>query len=108
MIQVDIYYNDQDKISGYRVSGHADSNPEGFDQVCALVSLDTQLPVLGMERVLRHKVQCAVDEADGTLEVRLEDAPNEQTEVLLKTMVCGLQELKRYYPQCLTTEEHRR
>ena len=52
MIKVDIYEDDQGKIREYRVSGHADSNPEGFDEVCAMVSLTTQVPVLGMEQVL--------------------------------------------------------
>ena len=47
MIKVDIYEDDQGKIREYRVSGHADSNPEGFDEVCAMVSLTTQVPVLG-------------------------------------------------------------
>ena len=53
MIKVDIYEDDQGKIREYRVAGHADSNPEGFDEVCAMVSLTTQVPVLGMEQVLR-------------------------------------------------------
>lgn len=108
MITVDLFENKEGRITGYRVFGHADSNPEGFDQVCALVSLNTQLPILGLERVLHRKVKYSADQESGSLSVELTDAPDEQTELLFRTMVCGLTELKKYYPQYLATQEHRR
>ena len=88
MIKVDIYEDDQGKIREYRVSGHADSNPEGFDEVCAMVSLTTQVPVLGMEQVLSRTL--------------------DKTEVLLRTMVLGLKGIQKAYSDYLAIEEHRR
>ena len=108
MIKVDIYEDDQGKIREYRVSGHADSNPEGFDEVCAMVSLTTQVPVLGMEQVLSRTRDYSVDEEDGLLCVRLVDAPDDKTEVLLRTMVLGLKGIQKAYSDYLAIEEHRR
>lgn len=108
MIKVDIYEDDQGKIREYRVAGHADSNPEGFDEVCAMVSLTTQVPVLGMEQVLSRTLDYSVDEEDGLLCVRLVDAPDDKTEVLLRTMVLGLKGIQKTYSDYLAIEEHRR
>lgn len=108
MITVDLFEDGQGRITGYQVLGHADSNPEGFDEVCALVSLTTQLPILGLEQVLHRKVKYSADQESGALAVALEESADEQTELLFRTMVCGLRELKKYYPQYLTTQEHRR
>ena len=108
MIKVDIYEDDQGKIREYRVAGHADSNPEGFDEVCAMVSLTTQVPVLGMEQVLSRTLDYSGDEEDGLLCVRLVDAPDDKTEVLLRTMVLGLKGIQKAYSDYLAIEEHRR
>lgn len=108
MIKVDIYEDDQGKIREYRVAGHADSNPEGFDEVCAMVSLTTQVPVLGMEQVLSRTLDYSVDEEYGLLCVRLVDAPDDKTEVLLRTMVLGLKGIQKAYSDYLAIEEHRR
>ncbi len=108
MIKVDIFYNQEGLIEEYQVVGHADSVEEGFDQVCAMVSLTTQLPVLGLEQHLKRKLTYALNEEKGTLSVKLKDKPDELSEAILQTMVCGLANLQREYGKYLSTEEHRR
>lgn len=108
MIKVDIYYNKQGFVNEYKVSGHADSVDEGFDPVCALVSLTTQLPVLGLEQHLKRKLTYAINQEDGILSVKLDDTADELSEAILQTMVCGLHNLCQEYPQYLSTKEHRR
>ena len=108
MINVDIYYNEEGLINAYSVSGHADSVDEGFDNVCAMVSLTTQLPVLGLEQHLKRKLKYSMKIEEGSLQVKLMDNPNELTQAILQTMVLGLQNLKKEYPQYLDTKEHRR
>ena len=108
MITVDIFYNEDNLVDSYKVTGHAESVDEGFDQVCALVSLTTQLPVLGLEQHLKRKLAYALDEDEGMLEVKLESAPDDLSEAILQTMVCGLKNLQKEYPEYLNTKEHRR
>jgi len=104
MIVVDIYYNSRGRIRRYRVSGHAEYSPEGFDEVCYAVSLNTQVAANGLNEVLHRK-----DQEDGSLAVRLVDEPDAKTDAVLKTMVCGLRHLQKTYSQdYLMIKEHRR
>ena len=108
MIKVDIYYDQKGFINEYSVSGHADSVDEGFDNVCAMVSLTTQLPVLGLEQHLKRKLKYSMKVEEGTLQVKLVDAPDALSQAILQTMVLGLENLKKEYPKYIDTEEHRR
>ncbi len=108
MIKVDIYYDDKGLINEYSVAGHADSVDEGFDTVCAMVSLTTQLPVLGLEQHLNRKLKYSMNVEAGSLQVKLVDTPDELTQAILQTMVLGLKNLNKEYPRYLDTEEHRR
>ena len=108
MITVDVFYNAEGLVEEYKVTGHANSVEEGFDEVCALVSLTTQLPVLGLEQHLKRKLAYALDEEEGMLEVKLEDTPDDLTEAIMQTMICGLRNLQEEYPKYLSTKEHRR
>ena len=109
MIAVDIYYNRHGRIRRYRVSGHAEYNPEGFDEVCYAVSLNTQVAANGLNEVLHRKVDYSIDQEDGSLAVRLVDEPDAKTDAVLKTMVNGLRHLqKSYSSEYLTIKEHRR
>jgi uncharacterized protein YsxB (DUF464 family) len=109
MIQVDLYYNKHGRIRRYTVSGHAEANPEGFDEVCYAVSLNTQIATNGLNEVLHRKVTYSIDEEDGNLSVCLDSEPDAKTDAILQTMVCGLRHLQRSYPgQYLSIHEHRR
>ncbi len=108
MITIDIYYNQQGRIYKYASQGHADSVAEGFDSVCAMVSLTTQTPILGLERVLKREVITKINSDVGILEVELKNTPDEQTQLLLATMVEALQELEEVYGEYLHTVKHRR
>ncbi len=109
MVQVDIYYNERGRIRRYKVSGHAGLNPEGFDEVCFAVSLNTQVAANGLEEVLHKQVDYKIDQEDGSLWVCLRNEPDAKTDALLKTMVCGLRHLqKSYSSEYLTIKEHRR
>lgn len=108
MIKIDIFKNAQKLICAYRVKGHAEFNPEGFDPVCALVSVITQTPIMGLEQHLKHELSYIVDEEDGILEVTLKKAPNELTQAILATMLYGLKGLAENYPEYIRIQEHRR
>ena len=107
MISVTIYCNGEGRIYRYTVRGHAESVDEGFDPVCALVSLATQSPILGLERYLKRRLRVSVDKEAGSLEVILEEA-DEETEAILRTMLYTLEDLKKSDPHYLRTKKLRR
>ena len=96
-------------ITGYKVSGHAESAKAGeYDLICNSVSVLTQAPIIGLERYLKRKPFYRVDEVDGILEVALNSAPDELSQVLLMTMYYGVEELAQEFPQYVRIKEHRR
>lgn len=96
-------------ITGYKVSGHAESAKAGeYDLICNSVSVLTQAPIIGLERHLKRKPFYSVDEVDGILEVALNSAPDELSQALLMTMYYGVEELAQEFPQYVRIKEHRR
>lgn len=96
-------------ITGYKVSGHAESaKASEYDLICNSVSVLTQAPIIGLERHLKRKPFYRVDEVDGILEVALNSAPDELSQVLLMTMYYGVEELAQEFPQYVRIKEHRR
>ena len=108
MITIDIYRDDKGLINEYKVVGHADSVKDGFDPVCALISLTTQAPIIGLEEHLKRKLSLVIKQEEGILEVKLQNAADDLTEAILATMVLTLADLEKKYPEILHTKEHRR
>jgi uncharacterized protein YsxB (DUF464 family) len=106
MIKIDIFRTPAKLISGFSVSGHANTAPHGQDIVCAAVSALTQTAVLGLEGYLQHSIILEI--AHGKLEVELKDLPNQLTEAILATMLLGLLEIEKINPQSVRISEHRR
>lgn len=97
-------------ITSYKVSGHSGSVKAGeiIDLICNSVSMFTQAPLLGLERHLKRKPFYRVDEEDGILEVALNSAPDELSQLLFMTMYYGVEELAQQFPQYVRIKEHRR
>ncbi len=109
MIKIDVTLDKNGMITGYKVSGHAESAKAGeYDLICNSVSVLTQAPIIGLERHLKRKPFYRVDEVDGILEVALNSAPDELSQVLLMTMYYGVEELAQEFPQYVRIKEHRR
>ena len=96
-------------ITSYKVRGHSGSVKAGeIDLICNSVSMFTQAPLLGLERHLKRKPFYRVDEEDGILEVALNSAPDELSQLLFMTMYYGVEELAQQFPQYVRIKEHRR
>jgi uncharacterized protein YsxB (DUF464 family) len=57
---------------------------------------------------LKRKPSCFVDHKDGILEVALNSAPDELSQLLFMTMYYGVEELAQEFPQYVRIKEHRR
>lgn len=106
MISIKVAVNEGKAICGVTVSGHANLAPKGQDIVCAGVSSLVQTAALGVKRHLRRKIILEVSE--GYLCLELKDVPDELTEAVLQTMVIGLKEIAKIYPDSVQIVEHRR
>lgn len=104
MITVDVLRDVDGRVYGFRSRGHAHGK-HGTDIVCAAVSAITQTAVLGLMHHLHLKP--AVAQSPGYLECVLQTefaaadrVPTDTAaEGVLETMVLGLAEVARQYPE---------
>lgn len=95
MITIALQRDEQQRYSGFRISGHAESADEGYDLVCAAVSVLAQTAFLGL---CHYGKKPAYEQREGYFSIRLAER-NETTQVILETMVLGLEEIVRQYGQ---------
>ena len=90
-------------LMGYRSEGHTGYAEAGEDIVCAAVSALTQSTLNGLKNVLKAPVMFDIDDAAAILEARLTPEASEaqvrQAQLLLETLLQGLQAIERSYPR---------
>ena len=90
-------------LTGYRAQGHTGYAPAGQDIVCATVSALTQSTLNGLRSVLKAPVMFDIDDQAATLQAELTpEATGEQVkqaQLLLVTLLEGLQAIERSYPR---------
>lgn len=95
-------YRREGVFCGFRAEGHAGFSEKGSDIVCAAVSALTQSVLLGLEEVVGIPVRVRRSDREGLLEVilpRNERADKiDQAQVLLRTLLSGLNCISRDYP----------
>ena len=109
MIKAIIYRLPDQTITGFELSGHADSGPHGHDLVCAAVSAVT----FGMTNaVMKHSgIEPMVDQGTdgGYLKVILPNEANVEAlsaaRLLLEGMVTTLETIEHDYGQYITIFE---
>ncbi|TLQ04643.1 ribosomal-processing cysteine protease Prp [Pediococcus stilesii] len=105
MIQTWIF-KDQDRISGFKITGHADSGEYGRDIVCAAVSVLSINTVNSIEQIT--KIMPLIDSDDdngGFLSVNVPESAdadaNRQAQVLLEALELGLTDISKSYKEYL-------
>ncbi len=90
-------------LTGYRAEGHTGYAEAGEDIVCAAVSALTQTTLNGLKNVLKAPVMFDIDDQAALLEARLTPEASEaqvrQAQLLLQTLLEGLQAIERSYPR---------
>ena len=90
-------------LTGSRAQGHTGYAPAGQDIVCAAVSALTQSTLNGLRSVLKAPVMFDIDDQVALLEARLTPEATEaqvrQAQILLQTLLEGLQAIERSYPR---------
>lgn len=89
-------------------SGHTGYGESGEDIVCAGLSTLIQSALLGLLSVAKINVKYAVDEGTGSLRFTLPDNLTEQerhdADVILNTMLCGINDFYTEYSDYINLE----
>lgn len=100
MIRIDVY-EEEGLITGFKAQGHADNNPEGYDLLCAAVSILTQTCIESLHRVAGlAEEDLPYQMEDGFLSISLSKTqvadPTIQT--IFSTLLCGLSLIQESAP----------
>lgn len=92
-------------LIGYRANGHSGYAESGADIVCAAISALTQTTLNGLKNVLKAPVMFDQDDDGAFIEAILTPEASEdqirQAQLLLVTLLEGLQAIQRGYPRNL-------
>ena len=100
---VTFYRRPDGALVGYRAVGHTGYAEAGEDIVCAAVSALTQSTLNGLQNVLKAPVESTIDDQTALLEAKFTASISEnqlrQAQLLLETLLQGLQAIQRSYPR---------
>jgi uncharacterized protein YsxB (DUF464 family) len=97
MIKVSIYKNAENLITGISLSGHADYSEYGSDVVCAAVSALVINTINSIEHFTSDRFELNQDENKGYIEFHIISEISNNTNLLLNSLVLGLQGIKEEY-----------
>jgi len=109
MTQIKIFLKDS-QIIGFECKNHSGYAESGKDIVCAGISSITQTAVLGLENIAKVKCDVQIDQKKGYLSVQIAQKDINSTnfknaQIILQTMLCGLEDLSEQYPKNIKLEE---
>ena len=94
MIRITIYMNEHHVYTGFDVSGHAEFSDPGKDVVCAAVSMLVINTMNALEAYTEDETSHVSDEEEGTIEFRFRRRPSHDADLLVNTMILGLESLE--------------
>ena len=108
MTTITVYTPDGSVISGFKAEGHAGGRRiRGYDLVCCAVSALTQTGVNALCSVAG--IEPAVEVRDGFLTCmlpeNLEEKQMETAQIVLRTMMTGLTDIQKIYPNLIRIQQ---
>ena len=107
MINITVVKNKQNIVT-IEATGHSGYDVESKDIVCSAVSVVTQGLILGLEKVLKLKVNSIVDTAIPHLSVNvngLTAEENKKAQILMQTAYLTLKEIQEGYTKYIKIKE---
>ena len=101
------FFTQEDRITGFCVSGHSGYGEEGTDNVCAAVSTAVQMTEATLNDVLgvRAKTRVNADEARVTLTLPAASEEEDAAQAVLAGMMITLCDLRDEYPDYIEVLE---
>lgn len=108
MTTITVYTLDHGVLRGFEAGGHAGGKRiRGYDLVCCAVSALTQTGVNALEAVAGVAPEVAV--RDGYLRCvlpdKLTDAQMERAQIVLRTIMTGLTDIQKIYPNLVRVQQ---
>ena len=87
----------KDGYRGFTCTGHAGYAESGHDIVCAAVSVLVINTINAIEDFAKEPMEVVAGEDDGVIDVVFLNPVNEQTALLMDTMILGLKDIEKQY-----------
>ena len=97
MIAVTIYQNHSGQYVRIHCIGHAGFAKPGEDIICAAVSVLVINTLNAIEAFTQEKFEAETDQETGLIDIRFHQQIGHEAELLLKTMILGLQDIQDKY-----------
>ena len=97
MIRVAVLCNQKGQYVGFECKGHAGYADSGEDIVCAGVSALVINTINAIARFTDEKLSTDTEEATGRIAARFHQPAGHDAELLMKTLVMGLQGIQEQY-----------
>ncbi|HIQ98711.1 MAG TPA: ribosomal-processing cysteine protease Prp [Candidatus Scybalocola faecavium] len=94
MIKITVY-KDSRSYTGFKSEGHAGYAEEGYDIICAAVSVLTVNTINSIESFTSDTFH--VKQKDGFIECRFDHPLSSEAVLLMNSMILGLQEIEKDY-----------
>ena len=111
MIIAKIYKDKNGFIKRYTIKGHAGYADYGKDIVCSAISVLAQTTLLSLVEVCgldENTIKYSIDEKSGHIDVELpndiENSKFEKTQILLESLIVGINSVIESYPEHVTLE----
>ena len=97
-------YKSNDLNIGFRVFGHSGYDDSGKDIVCAGISALTINFINSVEEFMDDRFVVTTNEEDGMIDFKFESEPSKESQVLLDSLVFGLENLEKDYKEFISLE----
>ena len=97
MTRITIFRNHAQDFMGFNCSGHAGYADEGEDIVCAGISALVIATVNALDTYTDEPFSIRSDDATGEIDLRFERPAGHDADLLMKSMVLGLQGIQHTY-----------
>lgn len=87
----------KDDYRGFTCTGHVGYAESGHDIVCAAVSVLVINTINAIEAFAKEPMEVVAGEDDGVIDVVFLNPINEQTALLMDTMILGLKDIEKQY-----------
>lgn len=96
MISAEFFYNRDHRIQGFTIQGHAGYAEYGSDIVCSAVSALAINAMNSIETLVKIPIEYEESE-DGHLSCSISDFDNPDAQLLLQSLLLGLQSIQESY-----------
>ncbi len=97
MITISIHKNSKGQLNGFRLEGHAGYAQSGSDIVCAAVSALVITAMNSIEHFTSDTFDYQENEEDGMMDFKIVGTISERSELLLGSLMLGLQGIEEQY-----------